>query len=140
MEKILKIRTNALKTLKDRLLRDINEAETFLLGGKKNMIEEVIYLDRHGGCPDTGAVDSQQVANASVTFFARGKIALGFGIVREKKGKYYHDHSDSLNDNLRTWQKNFPGCYVLLFTKKGNMVWHLRKRIKEKIKLKEVKK
>lgn len=139
MEKTLKIKTNALKTLKNRL-RYVNEAETFLLGGNKNIVEEVIHLARHDGCQDTGAIDAREVANASVTFLARDKIALGFGIVRERKKKYYHDHSDSLIDNLKTWQKNFPGCFVLLLAKDGNTVWHLRKRIKEKIKLKEVKK
>ena len=127
----LEIERKTLKKFLDLVPGDEDRAETFMLGGKGKLVKEIILLPKNGGCRDTGNVSSENVANAVNTFVACGMTPLGFGITRFKIGRSYHDNTDSLLNNMKTWQILFPGCFVLVAAKRRNMAFQLGKKIKQ---------
>jgi len=100
-----------------------DHAQIYLIGGKRNQVNNIIALEVEGGCEDTPHLSAQTVANAMNVFIAQGLDTLGFLISRGQSKMY--NHYDSLSNNLLTWSKLFPKCYAVLVTPSKKWAWKI---------------
>jgi len=110
-----------------------DRAKVYLMGGKDNIVTILNQLPSGGGCWDTPSARPEVIANMMTAYIAQGQTVLGFLFARYQSKRHYR--FDSLVNNMLTWSKLFPKCYVVLLTQTAKYAWNIENQKIQKITL-----